>query len=131
MTPASHERTVRQYAERDIVALDEAGVYYMRHVDALTREQLHAKSDIAAELAFRDMTIDSLREELAAVRKAAYALLQLVRDFDAFLESPAPQGGVWVDMTPTEVLKAWEPIEFYLMELKRAATQAGEGESRG
>lgn len=50
----------KQYAERDASALDEAGGYYIRHVSAMTKEGLHSKSDIAAELGFRDMRIDQL-----------------------------------------------------------------------
>lgn len=45
------------YAERDII---EQGEFYTRHVQAMTHEGLHSKSDIAAELAHRDMTIDQL-----------------------------------------------------------------------
>lgn len=54
--------TENLYAERDIMAM---GNYYMRHVDRMTREGLHAKSDIAAELGFRDMEIDRLRARVA------------------------------------------------------------------
>lgn len=49
------------YAERDTMALDR----YAYHVDAMTRFGLHAKPDIAAELAWRDQQIDVLRELLA------------------------------------------------------------------
>ena len=52
---------MKQYAERDAMAMDMAGNYYCRHVSAMTEEGLHAKSDIAAELAWRDMEIDRLR----------------------------------------------------------------------
>lgn len=45
------------YAGRDIRAL---GSYYMRHVCAMTAEDLHSKSDIAAELAWRDALIDEM-----------------------------------------------------------------------
>lgn len=55
----------KQYAERDAEALDVAGNYYTRHVCAMTAEGLHRKTDIAAELAWRDMQIDDLREKLA------------------------------------------------------------------
>ena len=49
------------YAEREFhkAPLRE---YYCRHVDHMTREGLHAKSDIAAELAFRDAEIDRLKQ---------------------------------------------------------------------
>lgn len=49
-----------EYKTRNALALDEAGDYYCKHVDAMTTEQLHAKSDIAAELAYRDYVIDQL-----------------------------------------------------------------------
>jgi hypothetical protein len=51
---------VNQYASRDILGLDEKGNYYSKHVSAMTREGLHSKSDIAAELAFRDARIEDL-----------------------------------------------------------------------
>lgn len=51
----------KQYAARDLMAMDLAGNYYIRHVSAMTREGLHSKSDIAAELAWRDLEIDRLR----------------------------------------------------------------------
>ena len=47
-----------QYAQRDHRAL---GEHYLRHVSAMTGEGLHAKSDIAAELAWRDAEIERLR----------------------------------------------------------------------
>lgn len=52
------------YAERDIMALDEAGNYYIKHVSAMTGEKLHSKSDIAAELAHRDYEIDKLKARI-------------------------------------------------------------------
>jgi hypothetical protein len=36
--------------------------YYSRHVAAMTEEGLHSKSDIAAELAFRDKEMERLRK---------------------------------------------------------------------
>jgi hypothetical protein len=45
---------VTQYAKRDIKRLDQEGGHYQRHVSAMTTESLHFKSDIAAELAWRD-----------------------------------------------------------------------------
>lgn len=56
------------YERRDIMGLDRAGNYYMRHVDRLTVEDLHAKSAIAAELGYRDMVIHELRVEVATLR---------------------------------------------------------------
>jgi cell division protein FtsB len=45
--------------------------HYSLHVSAMTTEQLHHKSDIAEQLAWRDQAIDALRarvEELEAAR---------------------------------------------------------------
>jgi hypothetical protein len=52
------------YAERDIIG---QGQTYCDHVMAMTAEGLHAKSDIAAELAHRDIEIKRLQRELARV----------------------------------------------------------------
>ena len=48
------------YAPRDHIA---QGEHYLQHIDAMTGECLHAKSDIAAELAHRDIEIERLRAE--------------------------------------------------------------------
>jgi hypothetical protein len=45
------------YAKRD---LEELGGHYLKHLNAMTSEQLHSKSDIAAELAARDVVIEDL-----------------------------------------------------------------------
>ncbi|MCA1178918.1 MULTISPECIES: hypothetical protein [unclassified Pantoea] len=66
----------KQYAERDAMALDEAGGYYMRHVMAMTGEKLHGKGDIAAELGWRDMQIADLQQKL----EASEALMLAMRD---------------------------------------------------
>lgn len=50
------------YAERDIIALDESGDFYCKHVSAMTGEKLHSKSDIAAELGYRDKLIADFKE---------------------------------------------------------------------
>ena len=62
-----------QYAHRDHRAL---GEHYLRHVSAMTGEGLHAKSDIAAELAWRDAEIERLRVRLVGKR----AIFQAGRD---------------------------------------------------
>lgn len=51
---------MKLYAERNIIDLCE---YYTKHISAMTAEGLHSKSDIAAELAFRDAEIDRLKKE--------------------------------------------------------------------
>ena len=50
------------YTERDII---EQGDYYSRHTSAMTSEGLHSKSDIAAELAHRDIEIERLQALVA------------------------------------------------------------------
>jgi hypothetical protein len=52
---------VNLYAERDIMV---QGEEYIKHIDRMTLEGLHSKSDIAAELAHRDIEIKRLREAL-------------------------------------------------------------------
>lgn len=61
----------KQYAERDPRELDKLGNYFSRHMLAMTAEDLHYKSDIAAELAWRDAEIDRLRIELSELRAKA------------------------------------------------------------
>lgn len=53
-----YPQPVKLYAERDVIAQKE---YYTKHVDHMTCEGLHSKSDIAAELAHRDIIIDELK----------------------------------------------------------------------
>ena len=79
----------KQYAERDASALDEAGGYYIRHVSAMTKEGLHSKSDIAAELGYRDMLLDSLGakvSELLTQRDELQASLQRLISSDPHIE---------------------------------------------
>lgn len=60
----------KQYAERDIESLDEAGGFYSRHVSAMTGDGLHTKSSIAAELGYRDMVNSELLEALRRMLRA-------------------------------------------------------------
>jgi hypothetical protein len=50
------------YADRDPSELEP---WYSQHVNAMTAEGLHSKSDIAAELAYRDRQIRELSDALA------------------------------------------------------------------
>jgi hypothetical protein len=52
------------YAKRDVRAL---GKFYTAHMQAMTAENLHEKSDIAAELAFRDQQIAALEDRICAL----------------------------------------------------------------
>lgn len=75
----SMSKELKRYAERDIMEMDRAGNYYCHHVSAMTGEGLHSKSDIAAELGWRDMQIDALLAE----RDRLKALLLSSREFVA------------------------------------------------
>ncbi|MGT3278231.1 hypothetical protein [Yersinia enterocolitica] len=65
----------KQYCERDVMALDRAGGYYARHIQAMTTEGLESKSDIAAELGWRDMQIDNLALRRDALEKKLAAVV--------------------------------------------------------
>lgn len=92
---------VKQYVDRDIMDLDDKGGYYFRHVDAMTRESLHSKSDIAAELGHRDMLIDTYRELCGElIKDIDYAILAINNGFgstqllrDAITKAEAILGG--------------------------------------
>jgi hypothetical protein len=66
MEPQIQERINRRtpmqhYADRDIMNLEPQ---YSRHVSAMTREGLHGKAEIAAELAWRDRQIGLLKRAI-------------------------------------------------------------------
>lgn len=69
------------YAERDIMALDDAGNYYVKHVSAMTGEKLHSKSDIAAELAHRDYEIDKLKAQVEQLNALIVKMQQRAEKF--------------------------------------------------
>ena len=58
------------YAERNILKLDN----YIDHISAMTTEGLHAKSDIAAELAYRDSVNETLKQQNIALADAALVI---------------------------------------------------------
>ena len=60
---------MNHYTERDII---KQGGFYTRHVSAMTREKLHSKSGIAAELAHRDIELYDLRQIAAHVPAATW-----------------------------------------------------------
>lgn len=68
----------KQYGERNAIALDAAGGNYIRHVSAMTAEGLHRKSDIAAELAYRDWVIADLQAKLNVAEQDAKEQAELV-----------------------------------------------------
>ncbi|WP_459175775.1 hypothetical protein [Ewingella americana] len=56
------------YAERDLMILDAQGDHYCRHIVHMTCEDLHSKSDIAAELGWRDLQIQELTQQNSALQ---------------------------------------------------------------
>lgn len=57
------------YAERDVESSGEFIGIYTAHVCAMTDEKLHSKSDIAAELAHRDLKIKELSDFIIELRR--------------------------------------------------------------
>ncbi len=78
------------YARRDHQAL---GEHYLKHLGAMTAEDLHAKSDIAAELAYRDAHIEHQERELAAARAELERAMKVVRAGIFWKKHDAPVGG--------------------------------------
>ena len=62
------------YAERAVHTAELRG-HFVRHIDHMTRESLHYKSDIAAELAFRDAEIDRLRNQVNTLTDALAGMI--------------------------------------------------------
>lgn len=62
--------TRRVVAEYPTLNPSDLEPYYARHVAAMTAEGLHAKADIAAQLAWRDQKLAELKVELLALRSA-------------------------------------------------------------
>lgn len=62
----------KQYAKRNPEA---QGEHYIKHVSAMTAEGLHQKSEVAAELAHRDILINAMKEELKRSNKQLYKMV--------------------------------------------------------
>lgn len=62
----------KQYAKRNP---EFQGEHYIKHVIAMTAEDLHQKSAIAAELAHRDILINDLKEELKRSNQELYKMV--------------------------------------------------------
>lgn len=101
--------SIKQYAERDAMKLDQAGGYYCRHVSAMTAEQLNSKGDIAAELGWRDMQIARLNEQVQALAAENANMRSAIDQTIGWQES--------VDAENTESVRA-------LFEMKTPATDA-------
>ena len=124
----------KQYAERDAMALDEAGGYYMRHVMAMTGEQLHGKGDIAAELGWRDMQIAALQQKLDAVLDKGMELAQEAAHVYAEYNKEMAPDVVCDGQTIQEfydLANGWSSVESYLNEVRADAVTALHREQLG
>lgn len=83
------EGPVTQYKQRDVRALDANGGHYSRHVAAMTEEGLVAKSDIAAELAWRDARIAELEALVTEMETAFVHGVKLFREQSRVIELAA------------------------------------------
>lgn len=59
-----HELTAQELDEVINPLTKKPGNYYWRHINAMTAEDLRSKSEIAQELAYRDLRIDELRAKV-------------------------------------------------------------------
>ncbi|MEY3760048.1 MAG: Shigella phage Sf11 [Pseudomonadota bacterium] len=76
---------IEQYAKRNLTELDNQGGFYTRHLSAMTFEKLNGKSAIAAELAYRDMLINEMRNALLSCDDA----MDYMSEYDIPLMLPA------------------------------------------
>lgn len=88
----------KHYAERNARAL---GKYYTAHVSAMTREKLFTKSDIAAELAHRDKTIDDLKE------KTKWHPIETAPDGEKKVRVGWYSNGAWVESVDVKLDGVW------------------------
>lgn len=75
---------VKLYDHRDVMALNKHGNVYVRHVEAMTAEGLHSKSDIAAELAWRDVKLHEANvavHNLIDAKEALEAQMAVIREW--------------------------------------------------
>ena len=68
----------KRFAKRDIQQLNAAGNLHTLNVQAMAIERLFDRSDIAAELAYRDMLIAQQLEQLAQGNSRERALEEIV-----------------------------------------------------
>jgi hypothetical protein len=81
------------YAQRDVATM---GDFYSRHISAMTGEGLHDKSDIAAELAWRDLMLE---EAALLIDQMRSALANKVKPTPEKFWTPAVNQAVSVDVS--------------------------------
>jgi len=101
---------VARYAERDIIAIDRETGLYSAHVHAMTAEGLHEKSDIAAELAFRDARIAELERAFKEVNEARHQTISKYFSLRIAIEALATE---WKRRSDTGDCPCENPEEIY------------------
>lgn len=100
--------------------------HYGSHVHAMTAEKLHSKSDIAVELAWRDMKISDLLAKLEAANKE-------ISDWRSIAEAAAQDDADWHKLTDSKnevisqiaqgIIQLKESVEQNVKALNRVAHQ--------
>jgi hypothetical protein len=95
------------YKDRDSIAL---GQLYVDHVMAMTSEGLHDKSAIADELAWRDLQIKMLKEDIAGIVFKHDVLYKYYTLTPILLNSHIDnvQGGVITPAQSRKILSEWD-----------------------
>lgn len=111
---------MKNYGKRNLEALGSAYTY---HLDAMTRENLHRKSDIAAELAYRDLEFSRISQKFnhkkKKLTKANKILSQLRKTKDGVMAYPGMR--LWHEhsddgcMGPNcVIIVGWDKDRWYL-----------------
>jgi lambda repressor-like predicted transcriptional regulator len=107
------------YAERDII---EQGDYYSRHTSAMTGEDLHSKSDIAAELAHRDIEIDKLKARVAAQQSALNSICTCSWGAAEFFD--VGKAASWMQKIAYDALDEVPSTEAFILRKQGAAVES-------
>jgi len=107
------------YTERDII---EQGDYYSRHTSAMTGEDLHSKSDIAAELAHRDIEIDKLKARVAAQQSALNSICTCSWGAAEFFD--VGKAASWMQKIAYDALDEVPSTEAFILRKQAEAVQA-------
>jgi hypothetical protein len=76
-----------EYGKRSPIELDEKGGYFIKHMAAMTAEDLCGKAEIAEELGYRDMIIDTLTQQLTEARAENEKMVAEIEDTVSGMES--------------------------------------------
>jgi hypothetical protein len=76
---------------------EDLGRHYMMHIDRMTVEELYSKSDIAAQLAWRDKQIEELRAEIDELLSYNRKIVDWTLEGESIMKDAGPMFklGVW------------------------------------